>query len=111
MLGKIIQAVSKNTGTSTVGVEVAGQTVISMDNISDFATDTGFIETVGTVYPYSSVDRVNSTLTLTTPLVMDLPQGTPVRQFPYSIQKWALVRSSEGDSVLDVVWALIPHAL
>lgn len=110
MMGRIIQSASRFTGTATVGVEAAGQTVISVDRVTDFATDAGAISIGGTIAFYTSVDRNASTITLAAPLAAALPAGTDIRAYPYSVQRWAFVLPDTQDPA-DAVWALVPHAL
>lgn len=109
--GRIIQAVSKFIGTSTIGTEAAGQTVISVDSVKDFVTDVGFVSIGGSVISYSVVDRTNNAITIDTPLASTLQQGTEIRAFPLSIQRWAFVLPDSSSVPADAVWALIPHAL
>lgn len=111
MLGVTAHVTTQFAGTSTVGVEAVGQTVISVDSLSNFALDIGVVVIDGTVYTFNSVDRDNVTLTLGSPLIAEAPAGTDVRQFPSSLKRWAFVESDNSSTPTDAVWAIIPHDL
>jgi hypothetical protein len=111
MYGRILRVVSRFAGTSTVGVEAIGQTIISVDSIRDFPMNTGFVDIGGGVKAYTAVDRINSTITLAVALTVALQPGQDVRVFPYSSQRWAFVQPDNMDGPSDAVWALLPHAL
>lgn len=112
MHGRIIYATTRFSGASTVGTEAAGQTVISLDNTRDFGLDAGFVYVGESVVPYTSVDRVNNTITLSNPLASSLPNGSLLMNYPYAVQRWALVApDGNAHSPIDAVWCVIPHAL
>lgn len=111
MFGRVLQAVTRYAGTSTVNLEAIGQTVISVDSTRDFILDSGFVLISDTLRAYTSVDRVNSTVTLAVALTAALPNGTDMRIYPLSRQRWVFVEPDATDVPSDAVWAQLPHAL
>lgn len=111
MIGRVLHAVTRWAGTSTVNVEAIGQTVISVDSTRDFILDSGYVLINGAVQSFTSVDRINSTITLSASLTVALPNGTDVKIFPLSRQRLVLVEPDATDSPSDALWAKLPHAL
>lgn len=107
--GRVIEVSSINIGDELVKDQFINDTVLYLDDVSEFDEDGGQVSIAGVVYSYTTIDDDSSTLTLVAPgLTTDAADATDVLIYPLATEMVALVNVDEED---DAIYARIPMSM
>lgn len=90
--GRILNVLSETDGSAVVSDAFVGDSTLSVDDATDFHERGGkLVLHDGSKITYDSADMDADTVTLTDPLVIDVPEGTFVKTYPIAAAHWAEV--------------------
>jgi hypothetical protein len=107
ILGYVLDVSLESAGSSVTTDAIAGATTLYLDDATDFAEGGGSLKLQsGVTVEYNSADMDADTLTLSSPLPLDVPEDTHIAVYPVANFYQAQI---EVESYDDPILVRVPH--
>lgn len=106
--GRVVAVVEVPNGDALASDVIAGATLLSLYDTTDFSETGGQLDLNGTILTYTAKDDDAATVTLSAPLAAGASADDPVYQYPYGTTKVAKVQLMDNNEAID---AVVPTAL